>query len=171
MQTRRLRRSSDSSSASAASCVWPMQPPPSQIIHFRWAPSVPNAFSLPADRCKRMTVPRQRTFAFAFIAAVCAAASPAIYLLWRHDHRDLMLRAGIRSHSLSSDLNPEGRADALAVEILAAAARRTGLRLQWVECPEGPDRALRSKKVDLWPMTLDLPERRKQFHITEPWLA
>jgi signal transduction histidine kinase/ActR/RegA family two-component response regulator len=118
-----------------------------------------------------MTVPRQRTFAFASIAVVCAVAVPALYLLWRHDHRDLTLRAGIRNHSLSSDLNPEGRVDALAVEVLAAAARRTGLRLQWVECPEGPDHALRSKKVDLWPMTLDLPERRKQFHITEPWLA
>jgi hypothetical protein len=118
-----------------------------------------------------MTVPRQRTFAFAFIAAVFVVAAPAFCLLWRHDHRDLTLRAGIRNHSLSSDLNPEGRLDALAVEILAAAARRPGLRLQWVERPEGPDRALRSKQVDLWPMTLDLPERRKQFYITEPWLA
>ncbi len=61
--------------------------------------------------------------------------------------------------------------DALAVEVVAAAARRTGLRLQWVDCPEGPDAALRSKKVDIWPMALDLPERKSRFHITEPWLA
>jgi signal transduction histidine kinase/ActR/RegA family two-component response regulator len=118
-----------------------------------------------------MTGLRQRTLAFASIAVVCALIAPALLLLWHHDHRDLTLRAGIRNHSLASNLNPEGRVDALAVEVLAAAARRSGLRLQWVECPEGPDRALRSKKVDLWPMTLDLPERKKQFHITEPWLA
>jgi signal transduction histidine kinase/ActR/RegA family two-component response regulator len=116
-----------------------------------------------------MTGLRQRTFAYVSIAVVLVIAP--LFLLWHHDHRHIILRAGIRNNSLSTNLNPEGRVDALAVEVVAAAARRSGLRLQWVECPEGPDRALRAKKVDLWPMTLDLPERKKQFHITEPWLA
>jgi signal transduction histidine kinase/ActR/RegA family two-component response regulator len=118
-----------------------------------------------------MTVPRQRTFVYVSIAVVLIVIAPALFLLWRHTQRHTALRAGIRNNSLSTTLNPEGRVDALAVEVLAAAARRSGLRIQWVECPEGPDRALRAKKVDLWPMTLDLPERKKQFHITEPWLA
>ncbi len=131
----------------------------------------PNAFSLPADTCNRMTILRHRTLAYVSIAVMCFVALAVLYLFWHHDHQSLILRAGIRNHSLSTDLNPEGRVDALAVEVVAAAARRSGLRLQWVECPEGPDSALRSKKVDLWPMTLDLPERKKQFHITEPWLA
>jgi signal transduction histidine kinase/ActR/RegA family two-component response regulator len=81
-----------------------------------------------------------------------------------------MLRAGIRN-SLSSSLSPEGRVDSLAVEVVSEAARRIGLRLQWLDCPEGPDQALKTKKVDLWPIAMPLPERRNLFHITEPWLA
>jgi hypothetical protein len=90
---------------------------------------------------------------------------------WPDGRRPRTLRAGIRNHSLSADLNPAGRVDALAVAVVAAAARRSGVRLKWIECPEGPDRALRSKKVDLWAVAMDLPERKRQFHITEPWLA
>jgi signal transduction histidine kinase/ActR/RegA family two-component response regulator len=116
-----------------------------------------------------MPGPRQRRFAFVSIAVLCALAA-AFFFRWHHN-RGTTLRAGIRNHSLASDLNPEGRVDALAVEVLAAAARRTGHRIDWVDCPEGPDSALASKKVDLWPMTLDLPERKSKFHITEPWLA
>ncbi len=116
-----------------------------------------------------MPGPWQRRFAFVSIAVACLTLG--IYLLWRHNHARVTLRAGIRNHSLDNKLNPGGRVDALSVEVVAAAARRTGMRLEWVECPEGPDRALRSKKIDIWPMTLDLPERKKRFHVTEPWLA
>ena len=116
-----------------------------------------------------MPGPWQRRFAFVSIAVACLTLG--VYLLWRHNHGRVTLRAGIRNHSLDNKLNPGGRVDALSVEVVAAAARRTGIRLEWVECPEGPDRALRSKKIDIWPMTLDLPERKKRFHITEPWLA
>jgi signal transduction histidine kinase/ActR/RegA family two-component response regulator len=101
---------------------------------------------------------------------VCATLA-SVYVWRPHDHSRLVLRAGIRNNSLSASLSPEGRVDALAVEVLAAAARRTGIHLKWVDCPEGPDQALRSKKVDLWPLVLALPERKSRFHITEPWLA
>jgi signal transduction histidine kinase/CheY-like chemotaxis protein len=112
----------------------------------------------------------QRRSAFALVAVVCLAGG-SVLVFWRHEHTHLTLRAGIRNESLSSNLSPEGRVDTLAVEVIDAAARRRGMHLQWVDCPEGPDRALRSKKIDIWPLTLDLEERRKYFHITEPWLA
>ena len=117
-----------------------------------------------------MLRPRQRSFAFFSIAVSCVVL-PALYFLFHHNHRLLTIRAGIRNHSLSTDLNPEGRVDALAVEVVAAAARRIGLRVQWVEWPAGPDGALRSGKVDIWPLAMELPERKNRFHITEPWLA
>jgi signal transduction histidine kinase/ActR/RegA family two-component response regulator len=112
----------------------------------------------------------RRFYAPAAIAVVCATLA-SVYVLRPHDHSHIVLRAGIRNNSLSTSLSPEGRVDALAVEVLAAAARRTGMRLKWVDCPEGPDQALRAKKVDLWPLVMALPERNRQFHITDPWLA
>ena len=108
---------------------------------------------------------------YALAAIVVLGAAAALYL-WRSDrHSNLPLRAGIRNNSLSISLNPEGRIDALAVEVLSEAARRIAIPLQWVDCPEGPDQALRTKKVDLWPLAMALPERKSQFHITEPWVA
>jgi signal transduction histidine kinase/ActR/RegA family two-component response regulator len=112
----------------------------------------------------------RRWYALAAIVLLCATVA-SIYVWRPRDHSGLILRAGIRNNSLSTSLNPEGRVDALAVEVLAEAARRIGIRLDWVDCPEGPDLALRSKKVDLWPMAMVLAERKSQFHITEPWLA
>ncbi|HEX3875563.1 MAG TPA: ATP-binding protein [Bryobacteraceae bacterium] len=102
------------------------------------------------------------------VLLVCAAI--AANLVWRSHRVPQTLRAGIRNHSLTT-VNPEGRVDALAVEVLAAAARRSGIRLKWIECPEGPDAALRAHKIDVWPIAQDLPERHSRFHITQPWLA
>jgi signal transduction histidine kinase/CheY-like chemotaxis protein len=112
----------------------------------------------------------RRFYALAAIAVVCATLG-WVYVWRPHDHSHLVLRAGIRNNSLSTSLSPEGRVDALAVEVLAMAARRLGMHLHWVDCPEGPDQALRSKKVDLWPVVMALPERKSRFHITDPWLA
>jgi PAS domain S-box-containing protein len=58
----------------------------------------------------------------------------------------------------------------LAVEAISEAAKRAGLSLQWVETGTSSEEALRRGLVDLWPLMIDLPERRKYVHITEPWL-
>jgi signal transduction histidine kinase/CheY-like chemotaxis protein len=113
---------------------------------------------------------QQRRFAFVAIVSLGTAAA-WVWTAWDSGRKPRILRAGIRNHSLSANLNPAGRVDALAVAVVAAAARRSGVRLEWIECPEGPDRALRSKKVDIWAVAIDLPERKRQFHVTQPWLA
>src|ERR1700722_10316204 len=98
---------------------------------------------------------------YALAAMVALGATVASIVVWRSiGHAQLLLRAGSRNNSLSTSLNPEGRVDAMAVEVLAEAARRAGIHLQWVNCPEGPDGALRAKKVDLWPVSVVLPERK-----------
>lgn len=58
----------------------------------------------------------------------------------------------------------------LSVETVAEAARRAGIRLEWTEVPEGPDPALESGKVDLWPLLTDMPQRRGKLYISAPWL-
>jgi len=58
----------------------------------------------------------------------------------------------------------------LAVDTIGEAARRAGVRLQWVETGTSSDEAFQKGLVDLWPLMADLPERRKRLHLTAPWL-
>jgi PAS domain S-box-containing protein len=58
----------------------------------------------------------------------------------------------------------------LAVETIDEAAKRAGVRLQWVETGTSSDEAFQKGLVDLWPLMADLPERRKRIHMTQPWL-
>ncbi len=62
-----------------------------------------------------------------------------------------------------------GRPAGPAVELIRAAAARESIRLDWVWAPEGPEKALVSGQVDLWPLMADLPGRRKLVYITAPW--
>src|ERR1051326_8662017 len=61
--------------------------------------------------------------------------------------------------------NPAGgskvvdRFEPMSVDVIKEAARRNGIRLRWVWAPEGPDRALSARKVDLWPLFSIRPER------------
>ena len=80
-------------------------------------------------------------------------------------------RMGTRATITEPGAASEGRLDGLAVEVVSEAARRAGVRLKWVYSPEGPDEALGSKRVDLWPVLGMLPERRNQFHFSAPWMA
>ncbi len=56
-----------------------------------------------------------------------------------------------------------------AVDLMREAAARTGIRLQWVFDPEGPEKALVTGQADLWPLLADLPERHKFLYISAPW--
>ena len=64
----------------------------------------------------------------------------------------------------------DGQPSGLAVDLVRTAAQRRGIRLQWVHSVDGPDSALRGKKVDLWPLITVTPERLRYFHITQPYL-
>jgi PAS domain S-box-containing protein len=64
-------------------------------------------------------------------------------------------------------------ADGLAgvgVETVTEAAKRAGLRLQWIETGVSSEESLRRGLVDLWPVMVDLPERRRFVHFTRPWM-
>src|SRR5579864_2304410 len=58
----------------------------------------------------------------------------------------------------------------LAVETVDEAAKRAGVRLQWVETGTSSDEAFQKGMVDLWPLMADLPDRRKRLHMSRPWL-
>ncbi|HEV2448642.1 MAG TPA: histidine kinase dimerization/phospho-acceptor domain-containing protein, partial [Candidatus Sulfopaludibacter sp.] len=68
-------------------------------------------------------------------------------------------------HFSDAQGNPTGP----SVEILKTAAQRRGISLRWIFSPQGPEKALGTGAVDLWPITADLPERRGLLYVSAPW--
>ncbi len=62
-----------------------------------------------------------------------------------------------------------GRPTGPAVDVIKEAARRAGIELRWRFSGEGPERALSSGAVDLWPIVGDIPERRRMMYVSAPW--
>ncbi len=56
------------------------------------------------------------------------------------------------------------------VDVIRAAARKRGIALQWIYCPEGPRAALRSGAVDLWPLLATRAATDAGFYTADPWL-
>ena len=61
--------------------------------------------------------------------------------------------------------NPTGP----VVDVIRKAAHRKNIHLRWIYFPDGPERALTSGTVDLWPLLADLPERHSILYISAPW--
>jgi signal transduction histidine kinase/ActR/RegA family two-component response regulator len=55
------------------------------------------------------------------------------------------------------------------VEIVAEAARRAGLKLEWVHTPGGAMQWLSTGKIDLFPLLTELPERVEIAYFASPW--
>src|SRR2546425_11026189 len=110
----------------------------------------------------------RRALVPAGVLVLCALAAAALFE--RPIDTGRTYRIGTRGNSLSQGAAPDGRLDGLGVAVVSEAARRAGIRLRWVDSPEGPDEALGSKRVELWPLLTVLPERMGTLHITEPWM-
>src|SRR5450631_2906025 len=80
------------------------------------------------------------------------------------------LKMGFQNSPPYQFLDAAGLPAGPAVDLMRAAAAREGIRLEWVWAPEGPEKALVSGQADLWPLLVDLPERRKFLYITAPFL-
>ena len=98
-----------------------------------------------------------------------AALIPVLWLALRPAREDSTLRIGFQNsppyHFRDASGNPAGP----VVDTIRIAARRAGLRLEWVFAPLGPEEALASGQVDLWPLTADLPERKGLLYVSKPW--
>jgi len=107
-------------------------------------------------------------------AALCAiglAAMLAVGICWRVSHAPITrpLRIGFRNAPLYHYLDAQGRPTGIAVDLVSAAARRANVHLEWVLSPSGPDQSLASGDVDLWPLLMDLPERRGVIYVSPGW--
>lgn len=59
----------------------------------------------------------------------------------------------------------------VAVEIVKEAARRRGIRLDWVQPPHFAASAIEHNEVALWVLMTDLPQRRQHVYLSEPFLT
>lgn len=80
-----------------------------------------------------------------------------------------MLRIGFEQNPPLQFHTPDGLAG-LGVETVVEAAKRAGVKIQWVETGATSEVAFRRGLVDLWPVMADLPERRRIIHFSRPWL-
>jgi PAS domain S-box-containing protein len=79
------------------------------------------------------------------------------------------LRIGFEQNPPLQFHTPEGLAG-VGIEAVREAAKRAGLRIQWVDTGVSSEESLRRRLVDLWPVMADRPERRKFIHFSRPWL-
>src|SRR3954447_5288269 len=66
---------------------------------------------------------------------------------------------------------PDGTPSGPAIQVFTEGCRRSRIAIAWVHTPEGPDSSLQSGRADLWPLLGDLPERRKLYYISDPWIT
>src|SRR5690349_10817854 len=106
-----------------------------------------------------MTRERRRYLRAIALAAALAMAGGSWWYF--HDRtRGRVFRIGYQYSPPGELLGPDNRPSGPIPEGVNEAAARTGIRLEWVFSPEGPDRAFAAGKIDLWPLMIHRPERR-----------
>ena len=115
--------------------------------------------------------PARRRLIAGLVVVVAAASGWAFWAATRHpEFPKRTLRIGYQHNPPYQVHRPGQPPTGLSVETVAEAARRAGIPLEWTEVPAGPDKALPSGAVDLWPLITDLPERRRTLYISAPWM-
>ena len=102
-------------------------------------------------------------------AAVCAALALVVCrsALTRGEPA-ATLRAGYGEFVPYISTDDRGNPAGLAVQVVQEAARRTGIRVEWVKV-EDAEKALRGGVIDLYPILTVSPGRRQSFYISVPW--
>ena len=119
----------------------------------------------------RLTKLQRGLWGCALAVALAAGALLAPVWLERRRAAERVWRVGV-DHAPPYNILEDGRhPSGLAVEMLQEAARRSGVRLQFVPTDLPVDEAFRRGLVDIWPAATDTPERRRWLHATEPWLT
>ncbi len=112
-----------------------------------------------------------RKTALVLATALAVLAVGGVYLKFGPGSKPLRpLRVGANHSPPYSFLSPAGSASGFQIDLIAQAASRLGIPLEWVPAPEGPDIAFQTGKVDLWPLLTVTEERGRVLHLTHPVL-
>jgi signal transduction histidine kinase len=82
---------------------------------------------------------------------------------------DRVLRVGTWPGPPFEILRADGTVTGLGPDVVNEAARRVGIRLQWVSPKEGPEVLLPNRTLDLWGSMSVTPRRRDLFYLTRAW--
>jgi diguanylate cyclase (GGDEF)-like protein/PAS domain S-box-containing protein len=104
------------------------------------------------------------------LIVLCLVSVAAIWLFSRGPVYPRPIRVGINQSSPYAFIARDQTITGPSKEVITEAARRRGIPVEWVVAPEGPDAALASGKVDVWPLVTILPERRGRIFFTSAWL-
>jgi PAS domain S-box-containing protein len=103
----------------------------------------------------------------AALLAMAALSALSHRPVWSAPQRPL--RIGFENNPPVQIRTPGGFSG-LSVETVNEAAKRAGIQLEWVETGTSSEESLRKGLVDLWPLMVDLPARRKYVHFAPPWM-
>jgi len=104
------------------------------------------------------------------LALGLSVAGSMWFLLWMPRVAPRSLRVGVREAPPFYEERPDGTVGGMAVDVLAMAAQRRGIRIQWVNLPVREEEALRQHLVDLYPILAITAHRAREFHLTKPWI-
>src|ERR1035438_1977530 len=113
---------------------------------------------------------RSSFFVVCRLLLLCCVSLTCVSLTAAQEGKPTALKIGFQNSPPYQFPDAAGPPAGPAVELMRAAAAREGIRLEWVWAPDGPEKALVSGQADLWPLLVDLPERRKFLYITAPYL-
>jgi len=120
-----------------------------------------------------VTHPIKRSYLIALTVAVCLTIGGIA--LWKElGHRRMVLA---RTYRIGADhsppyilLAPDGSVRGLVVDIMNEAARRRGIRLQWIPISATIDESIARGTVDLFANVAVTAQRQANFHVTSEWL-
>ena len=85
------------------------------------------------------------------------------------DLRERTFRTGYEDVPPSEFVDQDGAAKGAVIDVMQEAARRRGIRLEWVHSNIGSERSLSTGETELWPIFSDLPWRRSRFFVSRPY--
>src|SRR5664280_696429 len=112
-----------------------------------------------------------RKYAVPLVLGMVAVAAVVVWACREPDWHGRTFRMGYEQAPPSQVVGPDGGPGGPAFEILGEAARRRGIRLEWVRSGKTSEVSLTSGAVDLWPVFSDLPGRSRRFYISPGWMT
>jgi signal transduction histidine kinase/CheY-like chemotaxis protein len=96
-------------------------------------------------------------------------AAIASFLILRTSSQTRIWRVGYFPFPPYMLQKPGGGPDGFVIQLVEEAARKRNIRFRWVFAEGGPDHAFDNALIDIYPMAADLPPRKQQYHVSEPW--
>jgi len=113
---------------------------------------------------------RLRRFRLLLGAVALIAGATGFWMYQRSQDSKRIYRIGYVEAPPFMTRLPNGDVGGFALDAVNEAARRAGIRLQWIHCGQDGVNAVQSGQVDLWPLAVDWPGRRGDTYFTDPWL-